>query len=151
MGGRPLAESISSSASVLIDKPISEVWAFVADVEKMDLWAKGVTETRLESEGDVAQGTVFTGRFTHRGREFEVRYTVTVYEPPSRFGIESEGMLRYSGVMELEDADGATRVTNAVETPASASRLMAGLFRWGMRRQLSKELGVLKRVIERGE
>lgn len=129
------------------------MWAFVSDVEKMDLWAKGVTKTRLESEGDVAQGTVFTGKFTHRGREFDVRYTVTVCEPQSRFGIESEGMLRYSGVMDLEDADGATRVTNTVETGADrvASRLMAGLFRWGMRRQLSKELGVLKRVIERGE
>ena len=148
-----MAEAISSSASVLIDRPVAEVWAFVSDVEKMDLWAKGVTKTRLESEGDVAQGSVFTGKFTHRGREFDVRYTVTVCEPQSRFGIESEGMLRYSGIMELEDADGATRVTNTVETGAdrAASRLMAGLFRWGMRRQLSKELGVLKRVIERGE
>ena len=147
-----MAESISSSASILIDKPIGEVWEFVTDVEKMDLWAKGVTKTRLESEGEVAQGTVFTGKFTHRGREFDVRYTVAVCEPQSRFGIESEGMLRYSGIMEL-DADGATRVTNTVETGAdrAASRLMAGLFRWGMRRQLSKELGVLKRVIERGE
>ncbi len=148
-----MAEAISSSASVLVDRPISEVWAFVADVEKMDLWAKGVTETRLTSEGDVAQGSVFTGKFTHRGREFDVRYTVTVCEPPSRFGVESEGMLRYSGVMELEEADGATRVTNTVETGAegAASRLMAGLFRWGMRRQLAKELGVLKRTIELGE
>ena len=138
---------------MLVDKPIDEVWEFVADVEKMDLWAKGVTKTRLESEGDVAQGTVFTGKFTHRGREFDVRYTVTVCEPPSRLGIQSEGMLRYSGVMELEEADGATRVTNTVETDAErgATRLMSGLFRWGMRRQLSKELGVLKRVIERGE
>ena len=148
-----MAEAISGSASVLVDRPIDEVWAFVSDVEKMDLWAKGVTKTRLTSERDVAPGSVFTGKFTHRGREFDVRYTVTVCEPPSRFGIESEGMLRYSGIMEMEDADGATRVTNTVETDAerAASRLMAGLFRWGMRRQLSKELGVLKRVIERGE
>ncbi len=148
-----MAEAISSSASVLVDKPIAEVWAFVSDVERMDLWAKGVTQTRLTSEGDVAQGSVFTGKFTHRGREFDVRYTVTVCEPPSRFGVESEGMLRYSGVMELEEADGATRVTNTVETGAegSVAGLMSGLFRWGMRRQLSKELGVLKRVIERGE
>lgn len=148
-----MPEAISSSASILVDKPISEVWAFVSDVEKMELWAKGVTDTRLTSEGDVAQGSVFTGKFTYRGRTFDVRYTVTVYEPPSRFGIESEGMLRYSGVMELEDVDGATRVTNTVETGAEggASRLMSGLFRWGMRRQLSKELGVLKRVIERVE
>ena len=138
---------------MLVDRPISEVWAFISDVEKMALWAKGVTETRLTSEGDVAPGSVFTGKFTHRGRTFDVRYTVTVCEPPSRFGIESEGLLRYSGIMELEDVDGATRVTNTVETGAegAASRLMAGLFRWGMRRQLSKELGVLKRVMERGE
>ena len=138
---------------MLVDRPITEVWAFVSDVDKMDLWAKGVTETRLTSEGDVALGSIFTGRFTHRGRSFDVRYTVTVCEPPSRFGIESEGLLQYSGVMDLESADGATRVTNTVETGAegAASRLMSGLFRWGMRRQLAKELGVLKRVIERGE
>ena len=136
---------------MLVDKPISEVWAFVSDVEKMDLWAKGITGTRLASEDDAAQGSVFTGKFTHRGRAFDVRWTVTVCDPPSRFGIESEGMLRYSGVMELEDADGATRVTNTVETGGAAPRLMAGLLRWGMRRQLSKELGVLKRVLERGE
>jgi carbon monoxide dehydrogenase subunit G len=146
-------EAISSSASVLVDRPIAEVWAFVSDVEKMDLWAKGVTEPRLASEGEVAPGSIFTSKFTHRKRTFDVRYTVTVCEPPSRFGIESEGLLQYSGVMELESVDGATRVTNTVETGGerAAGGLLAGLLRWGMRRQLAKELGTLKRVIERGE
>lgn len=137
---------------MLVDRPIAEVWTFVSDVEKMDLWAKGVTGTKLASEGGVAQGSIFTGKFTHRGRTFDVRYTVTVCEPPSRFGIESEGLLQYSGIMDLESVDGATRVTNTVETGADAGPgFMSGLLRWGMRRQLSKELGVLKRVIERGE
>ena len=138
---------------MLVDRPISEVWAFVSDVEKMDRWAKGVTEIRLTSEGEIDLGSVFTSKFTHRKRTFDVRYTVTVYEPPSRFGIESEGLLQYSGVMELENADGATRVTNTVATGGerAAGGLLAGLLRWGMRRQLAKELGTLKRVIERGE
>ena len=138
---------------MLVDRPIEEVWAFVSDVEKMDRWAKGVTEPRLTSEGEIDLGSVFTSKFTHRKRTFDVRYTVTVYDPPSRFGIESEGLLRYSGVMELESADGATRVTNTVATGAegAAGGLLSGLLRWGMRRQLSKELGNLKRVIETGE
>ena len=138
---------------MLVDRPIDEVWAFVSDVEKMDRWAKGVTEPRLASEGEIDLGSVFTSKFTHRKRTFDVRYRVTVWEPPSRIGIESEGLLQYSGVMELESVDGATRVTNAVATGAerAAGGLLAGLLRWGMRRQLSKELGTLKRVIERGE
>ena len=149
-----MSEAIAGSASVLVNRPISEVWAFVSDLEKMDLWAKGVSEPRLASKGDVATGSTFTTKFTHRGRTFDVRYIVTVCEPPSRFGIKSnEGLVQYSGIMDLENVDGATRVTNTVETGAerAAGGLMAGLLRWGMRRQLSKELGVLKRVIERGE
>ncbi len=150
-----MAQAIAGSASVLVDRPISEVWTFVSDVEKMDLWAKGVSEPRRTSEGEVAPGSTFTSKFTHRGRTFDVRYSVTVCEPPSRFGIESsQGPLQYSGVVGLESVEGATRVTNTIETGSATgvmSGLMARLLRWGMRRQLSKELGVLKRVIERGE
>ena len=147
-----MSSPIQSSASVLVNRPIDEVWSFVADVEHMDRWVKGISETKRPTDGELDVGSTFTSNFTHGARIFDVTHRVTEHGPPSRLGTEStEGPFQYSSVLHLEESDGATRVTNILRAGSGgASRLLAPVLRWGMRRQLSKELKDLKRVIERG-
>ncbi len=153
-----MSQAIRSWASVIVDKPIGEVWAFVSDVRNMDRWVRGASDTQAPSGGAMGAGSAFTGKYTYRGRTFDVNYRISDYEPESRFGTEStEGPFQYSGVVTLESADGATRVTNTLEAGSDGAatslmfKLMGPLLRWGMRRQIAKELGAMKRVIERGE
>ena len=146
-----MSSEIRASASVLVNRPIGDVWKFVANVETMDRWVKGISETKRPA-GELEVGSTFTSKFIHGARTFDVTHRVTECDPPSRFGTEStEGPFQYSSVLLLEDSEGATRVTNVLRAGSGgASGLLAPVLRWGMRRQLSKELKDLKRAIERG-
>ena len=146
-----MASEIRASANVLVNRPIGEVWEFVANVETMDQWVKGISETKRPA-GDLEVGSTFPSKFIHGAHTFDVSHRVTELDSPSRFGTEStEGPFQYSSVLQLEDSDGATRVTNTLRAGSgSAAGLLAPVLRWGMRRQLSKELKALKRAIERG-
>ena len=146
-----MSSEIRASAKVLVNRSIGEVWDFVANVETMDHWVKGIEETERPA-GDLEVGSTFTSKFIHGARTFDVTHRVTEHDPPSRFGTEStEGPFQYSSVLRLEESDGATRVTNTLRAGSGgASGLLAPVLRWGMRRQLSKELKDLKRAIERG-
>ena len=147
-----MASEIEASARVLVRRPIGEVWDFVSDVETMDRWVKGILEPQ-RPPGDLEVGSTFPSKFIHGSHTFDVTHRVTELDPPSRFGTEStEGPFQYSSVLSLEDSDGATRVTNTLRAGSGgASRLLAPVLRWGMRRQLSKELKDLRRAIERGK
>ncbi len=147
-----MPSEIEASAKVLVRRPIGEVWDFVSDVETMDRWVKGITETERPA-GELAVGSTFPSKFIHGAHTFDVTHRVTELDPPSRFGTAStEGPFQYSSVLGLEDSDGATRVTNTLRASSGgASRLLAPVLRWGMRRQLSKELKDLRRAIERGK
>ena len=146
-----MPSEIRASASVLVNRPIGEVWKFVANVETMDRWVKGISETKRPA-GELEVGSTFTSKFIHGARTFDVTHRVTECDPQSRLGTEStEGPFQYSSVLHLEDSEGATRVTNVLRAGSGgAAGLLAPVLRWGMRRQLSKELKDLKRAIERG-
>ena len=142
-----MASEIQASATMLVNRPIGEVWDFVTDVETMDRWVKGISEPE-RPPGGLEAGSTFTSKFIHGARTFDVTHRVTEHDPPTRFGTEStEGPFRYSSVLRLEESGGATRVTYAQR--AGSAGLLAPVLRWGMRRQISRELRDLKRAVER--
>ena len=142
-----MSSSITASASVLVARPIDKVWRFVADVETMDRWVKGIEQTERPA-GELEVGSMFASKFIHGSRTFDVTHRVTAYDPPNRLGTEStDGPFQYSSVLRLEESGGATRVTYAQR--AGSAGLLAPVLRWGMRRQISRELRDLKRAVER--
>ena len=147
-----MSSEIRASVRVLVNRPIGEVWNFVVDVEHMDQWVKGISETRRPPDGKIDVGSTFTSKFIHGSHTFDVTHRVTEHDPTSRFGTEStEGPFQYSSLLHLEESEGATRVTNILRAGSrGGSGPLAPVLRWGMRRQLSKELKDLKRAIERG-
>ena len=82
--------------SVVIERPLEEVFAFVADRENDALWAPVVTQTRKTSEGPLGVGTTYeqSGRFL--GRNLEMIFEVTEYEPNRKIGLRltTSGPLR---------------------------------------------------------
>ncbi len=153
-----MSSSICASATVLINRPVDDVWEFIDDVGNLDRWMRGISDSSDIQGNVIGKGSTFTSRFSYRRRIFDVNFTITEYDKPKCFGMESsEGPVQYSVMLRLKDENGATRVTNSINTGSntppgnSGGGMLSPLLKWGMRRQLSKELGDLKRVIERGE
>ena len=49
------------TASVLINKPAEDVFAFMADPQKLDLWSFGTWKTTIDSDGLVHGHSMFDG------------------------------------------------------------------------------------------
>ncbi|HZD17403.1 MAG TPA: SRPBCC family protein [Actinomycetota bacterium] len=136
---------------VTIDRPIDEVFAFLANLENVPKWNYAVTETRKSSPGPVGVGTTYVQK-RHLPRPSEERLTVTDLEPDRCVAVEGTlgpfpARVRY----DLEPSGDRTRVTNSVELEVTgALRLIGPIAASRVKTAVAENLGVLKRVLEAG-
>lgn len=146
---------MKARATIEIQKPIEEVFAFVADVESMPKWMSGVRSARLES-GDMGPDARFVLGYDSGWRPFDVQVAVAEYTPPAALGLIAErGPFGFEGRIELEALpEGPTRVTSIIEAgPDSLSTKIAAVvlgpfLKGSMNRRLLRELEALRRSIE---
>lgn len=119
---------MNASATVVVDRPIEDVFAYVSDVENMDDWVAGVGDTRLVEGDGSGVGDRYESTYTYRGETTDMDVEVTAFDPPNRLGItDPEGPFAFDGQRELEESGDGTRVTNSISTAADG-RVTAVLF-----------------------
>jgi uncharacterized protein YndB with AHSA1/START domain len=151
---RPIREQrarnmASFSNVVTIDRPIEDVFAFLADLENVPRWNYAIEQTRKTSPGPVAVGTTYV---QHRRipKPSDEEIAITELEPDRRLAVEGRlgpfhARLRY----ELEQSGSGTAVTNAVELEMTgALRLVGGIAASRVKAAVAENLGVLKHVLE---
>jgi uncharacterized protein YndB with AHSA1/START domain len=74
--------------SVVIDKPVEQVWNFLTDFQNTPKWDIGVLETRQTSEGPAGLGTTFQNIGPFLGRKSVREYKVTEYEPNKKVTVK---------------------------------------------------------------
>ncbi|MDA1216004.1 MAG: hypothetical protein O2812_03935, partial [Chloroflexi bacterium] len=116
---------------------------------------EGASEPRLTSSGPIGLGSTIASKYSYRNRTFDITYEVTEFQPPNRQAIRStSGPFPFSSVIELETAERGTRVVNIIDagSDSKATTVIFTLFgpfiRMMMNRQVKKELGVLKSLVE---
>jgi uncharacterized protein YndB with AHSA1/START domain len=138
----------SAENSVVIDRPRSEVFAFVADHENDPKWRPGVADIkRASGEG---QGAIYTqGIKGPMGKRIDADFEVTAYQPDTLLAFRTlAGPVRPEGSFRFEDADGGTRVTFSLNAELTrAKKLMAPMVGKSMRGEVAA-LDNLKRVLE---
>ena len=77
------------ASSVVIEKPVDEVFAFVVDMGNEAKWQSSVVEAELTSEGPMGAGS--TGREVRMlmGRRVETSYRITEWDANRRYSLES--------------------------------------------------------------
>jgi carbon monoxide dehydrogenase subunit G len=70
--------------SVLINKPVDQVWNFLTDFKNTPKWDIGVNETRQTSQGAARLGTTFQNIGPFLGQQSVREYKVTEYEPDKK-------------------------------------------------------------------
>jgi carbon monoxide dehydrogenase subunit G len=139
----------SATYSVTINRPGSEVFAFVADGEKCPQWRPGVLDIKRVS-GDGVGTTYSQGVKGPMGRRIAADYQVTVFEPDRRLEFQTlTGPARPHGRYDLEPVDGGTRLTFALDAQLTGlSKLLMGS---AVQKTMDSEvrtLDNLKRVLE---
>ena len=149
---------MKASATLLIDKPISEVWDFVADIRNMDKWVNGVSDPTPTSQGEWGVGSTFTSGYTYAGKTHTVAYEITGFDPPNRISMRSTaGPFPFEGCTELLEEKDGTRLVNTIDAKPTNAFLavwfaaLGVILRMMMRIQLRKELLMLRAALEDAE
>ena len=131
--------------TVTVDRPIEQVFAYLADEKNGPLWRPGVLEIERVSAQDGQDATVRQVMKGPGGRRIRGDYRITAYEPPRRFEFQViAGPARPAGRYALtEDGPDRTRLTFAMDVePKGLMRLMSGM----IARQLTVEVAAIDRL-----
>lgn len=107
--------------SARIGASVEEVFAYIADLDRLAEWQSGVVSAALTSEGEMGVGSTALVTRQLMGQSIEAPLTITEFEPPRRMVIGSE----VSGVKALAELDlapaddGATDLRFAMEIRGS--------------------------------
>ena len=138
--------------SVVINRPLQEVFDYVANRETLPEWSAPIQEVRKETQGPlVEEGARFTTVAKFLGRRFETPFEVSVHAPPRRHTDRSTGgpfPQEYTHIFE-EVAGGGTRLTEVTNgEPGGFFRLAGPLLEIAVRRQFRADLDTLKDLLE---
>jgi len=136
--------------SIVIERPIDEVWDFVHDTTKDALWQTTLVESRLLTEGPKRVGTRVQEVRRFMGVRLEMGLELTEFEPNRKSSLKAvSGGIPLSGSYVLEPLDGATRLTVTGELDAhGAFKLAEPVFARITSRELEANLGHLKDLLE---
>jgi uncharacterized protein YndB with AHSA1/START domain len=153
---------LSSECSIIVNRPVEEVFAFVSDAQNDPSWHTTVLSAVRTSEGPIGLGT--TASIVYKGLgQHKMQATVVEFEPPRRVVIEAT-FVRQRGIgprvmgtprlgFSLEPVERGTRITRRVEfQPSGVFRLLEHvplLRSIGDRRNLEL-LNNMKALLERG-
>ena len=140
---------LSAEREVTIARPVAEVFAFVADGLNAPRWRPGVMDISLAS--GTGLGAVYKqGVKGPGGRRIDADYRITAYEPNRRLSFEAiAGPVRPTGQFVFDDANGATRLTFALQAELGGLKklLMGGAVQKSMNAEVAAPES-LKEVLE---
>ncbi len=138
--------------SVVIQRPLEDVWAYVMEPANDPVWQGPVIEVRRGAGEQMGVGTEIEEVTQFLGRRFEMTYVVTEHEPMRRSAVRtSSGPVRMEGSYSFESVAGGTRFTMEGETDAHGLfKLAEPVFARMARREWESSCEVLKDLLEAG-
>jgi uncharacterized protein YndB with AHSA1/START domain len=140
-------------ATVMVDRPVEEVWRFVTDVEKMTKYDPDLLETRVTSPGPIGVGTTSMSKRSDGGT---YTFRVLEFEPNRRFFIEFTSEKGRGAPLRgtkmgyvLEPMGGKTKLTPAWDVKLHGFyRLMGPMVSRSAKKTAETQVGNIKRMLE---
>ncbi len=136
--------------SLVIHRPVREVFAFVSNFGNSAQWVSGTLEHTKVTVGPIGVGTVIRTTGRKMGLRIEVMRIVTAYEPYARYAFKSEYQrIPFATTFVFEPVPGGTRLTATVEgEPTGLLKPATPLILGTIRQQFEDDLRRLKSLLE---
>lgn len=140
--------------SIIIDRPMEEVFDFIADNENDPLWCPAVKEIRRVSENGTAKGARYEMHHTPGGMGFDAEVEVVAHERPRLLKwVMTDSGHTIRGTYELEAVNGKTRLTQTSEVTFEGWLRIPGLIMKGriardVEKELDKQFANLKQLLD---
>ncbi len=137
------------TSSVVINKPVADVFAFAINAENDTQWQGGVDQVIPEGPQDVV-GAKYTEVRKFMGQEMRSTLEVTAYEKNVKWGSKVlKGPVPYEATVTFEAEGGGTRVTTQVEgEPKGFFKLAEGVLQGQLQKSLDEDGQRLKHLLE---
>jgi uncharacterized protein YndB with AHSA1/START domain len=143
-------EMAKLEASITINRPIEEVFAFTSNHENEFLWRTELLEMEQTSEGPIGVGTTYREVMQFLGRRIEATGEITKYEPNNMIAMRTtSGPLPFELTGTYQTVEGGTKLTFEVEAE------VGGFFRFAEplvarmgKRQMETQLANIKDLLE---
>lgn len=142
---------IDVTVATNVERPVDEVFAFVADMENEPQWHTDIVEAERLTEGEIGEGTNFRVQFRSQPMSPpEGEIEILEFQPDRRIVSRSDmGTMKPELTHIFEDVDGGTRVTRHIQIETSGlMTLMSPLMKVMVRRRNADFLENLKRLLE---
>ena len=149
---------MQATLHIEIKKPIQDVWDFISDIENIDHWLEGFSETKRTSDGEFAIGSTFTSKYAFDSKLYQVAHVVTRFNAPYQlaFRMTAGPHPAADTFLDLKPVKDSTRVTQNLDLGVSGGSVgvvflgLGPIARLTMMLKLRKELKSLKVRIEGG-
>jgi carbon monoxide dehydrogenase subunit G len=141
------------SSSIVINRPIEDVFAVLINVENTGKWFPGDVKEWWTSPPPHGVGSTRRARVKMGLMTTENDAVATVYEPPHRAGLKGTSKnAPFDAMFSFETVDGGTRVESNIDLSMSGpARLFGGMFTRWYGKSWDQGLINLKRMMEAGE
>ena len=147
--------SLNAAAQISVEREPADVWAYVSDVTNQDHWVDGMSNSEIVGREPIGRGSQIRSVYTYGGNDGPVEMTVTEFREGRELAIEaSEGPFPFTGRLTLERSGPSTIVTNSMTAGSDhvvtsiMFTVLRPLMKMMMSRQMRKELGQLKAILE---
>ncbi|MGD8490264.1 MAG: SRPBCC family protein [Anaerolineae bacterium] len=133
---------------IVIDRPVEEVFAFVADFENVPKWNYYVLEVNKTSAGPLGVGTTY-----HQTRKTDEQdFGVIEYEPTERVVVKTLPHAQPAFEMRFmfQPLEGGTQMTDAWKLDTGGPGLLERLGRGKVKQAVKENLVKLKELLETG-
>jgi uncharacterized protein YndB with AHSA1/START domain len=140
---------ITVEKSVIINRPVAEVFSFVTNEENTTKWQAGVESTQDEGPSNQV-GSRYTEVRKFMGREMKTTLELTAFEPNAKWGAKVvKGPVPYEVVSMFEPAGDGTKVTTRVEgEPTGFFKVAEGMVSGQLEKSLEEDFQRLKALLE---
>jgi carbon monoxide dehydrogenase subunit G len=136
--------------SIIVQRPVEEVFAFVADQTNGPRWQSGLLEVRRITDKPIGLGTKHTAVRKFMGRRLEATNEYVVYEPNKEVTFKGDaGSAEFQHSYLTESTAEGTRLTSRMEMESKGLfGLAEPLITRSLRREFAHSLSELKVLLE---
>ena len=101
---------LSETATTNLDRDVA--FDYIGDFGNLAKWDPGIVSSTKVTAGDVGVGTAYDVVVAYRGRQMEMRYVITEYNPGHKIILEGRGSRVHAiDVIDFVDENGGTLIT----------------------------------------
>jgi len=136
--------------SVVINRPVADVFAYACDPTNEPKWQDGVEDARISSGNTLAVGAEISETRKFLGREMISKLTVTAFEANKKFaGKVTDGPVSFEVTEIFEAVGGGTKVTVQIQgEPGGFFKLAGGMVQKQLETQTAADFEKLKKILE---